>query len=450
MKSVLAKFYNSINKCCYVPDTEMNPTVGTSMMELLSDRKHVLLRGEAGYYIYSSIGLQYRNPYTYNSQLEYLKNYNFYNGKGVSLDEYQRNGMLADAIESVLSYSFYLFSKGNLTVLGMKFSEGGNLYFQEYKDNNDLILKEYVEDSGEMFISDIKEHYNEYGLPQRFAECLPEYCECCGAPLVIRETLTGLHCSNPRCVDKIVKRIEMLCDDLNIMYFGESTIYKFVEDYRITNPMQIFALEKGMLISNDTSPEVSDKIISQIVEKRRFLLWEYVMYSNMPYIKTSARKIFQGYSSLEDAYRDIENGGIEFIQDKLGIGGSQVSVQAMKIYKSLMEYKEDLFDTLENVEIIDSASIKELNVVCSDEVGGRFHKKAEFYDFIKKNYDSKAHFNFLPSVNKSIDYLVWKGADGSPARYTSKVKTVEGWNSKGVTNIPIVTAEQFIEIVDNM
>lgn len=448
MSTILEKFYS--RGYWFIPDSNMRPVVGDAMMELLGDRRHMLLRGEVGYYIYPTAGLKYRSPRTYLRRLEYLKNFGYSNDRGVSLEGYQRNGMLADAIEDALGSSFYLFCKGNLTVLGLRFSEEGNLFFQEYLDESGLISKEYIEDSGEMFVSDIKEHYDEYGLPRRFAECLPEYCESCGAPLVIRETLTGLHCSNPRCVDKIVKRIEMLCDDLNILYFGESTIEKFVEDYHITNPMEIFALEKGMLISRDASPEVSAKIINQIVEKRRFLLWEYVMYSNMPHIKTSARKIFQGYSSLDEAYRDIENGGIEFIQDKLGIWGSTISVQAMKIYKSLMEYKADLFDTLENVEIINLENTKELNVVCSDEVGGGFKKKAEFYDYVKKNFGSKAHFNFLPSVNKSIDYLVWKGADGSPARYTSKVKTVEGWNSKGVTNIPIVTAGQFLERIGEL
>ena len=41
--------------------------------------------------------------------------------------------------------------------------------------------------------------------------------------------------------------------------------------------------------------------------------------------------------------------------------------------------------------------------------------------------------------------IKWAGADGSPARYTSKVRTVENWNAKGSANIPIVTAKEFIE-----
>lgn len=301
-----------------------------------------------------------------------------------------------------------------------------------------------------MFVSDIKENYDSYGLPVRFADCLPEFCPSCGAPLEIRETLTGLQCSNPRCVDKIVKRIEMICQDLNILYFGESTIHKFIDYYGITNPMNMFALEKGMIISDEVSPEVSAKIVNQVVEKKRFLLWEYVMYANLPYIKTNARKIFQGYSTLEEAYNDIELGGVGFIQEKLGIENSgEVSIQAMKTYTTLMEFKEDLFESIVDVHIESMEGKNELNVVCSDEVGGQFKKKAEFYAYIKNRFGEQVHVNFLSSATKSIDYLIWKGADGSPARYTSKVKSVESWNAKG-SNIPIMTAEQFIERMEEL
>lgn len=297
-----------------------------------------------------------------------------------------------------------------------------------------------------LLVSDIKENYDKYNLPERFANCLPDICEICGSPLWLKESLTELQCSNPRCPDKIAMRINMICEDLNILYFGESTIRKFMEYYIVTNPMCMFALKPGMLVSDEISQDVSDKIINQIVKKRNFLLWEYVMYSNLPNIKTTAKKIFQGYDSLESAYNDIETGGVDFIQKRLGINcDGEVSVQAMKVYSTLMEFKNDLFECLEDVNIITLGDIKEIDVVCSDEVGTGFKKKADFYDYVKSNFGEKVHVNFLSSVKKSIDYLVWKGADGSPARYTSKVRTVEGWNCSGKTNIPIVTAEEFIK-----
>lgn len=302
-----------------------------------------------------------------------------------------------------------------------------------------------------MFISDIKDNYDDYGLPHKFAECLPAYCPTCGAPLEMRETLTGLTCSNPRCPDKIVMRIRSICTDLNILQFGEKTIEEFVRYHELTNPLNIFELQPGMLLYAGASEDLSNKIISQIDKKRNFLLWEYVMIANLPDVRTSAQKIFSDYKTLDEAYADIETGGVDFIRKKLGImAEGEISVQAMKVYKSLMEFKEDLFEDIDNVNIISIEGKLELNVVCSDQVGNGFTKKKDFYDYINTKFVDKVHVNFLPSVKKDIDYLVWAGADGSPARYTSKVRTVENWNSKGTTNIPILTAQQFIEEMEDL
>lgn len=299
-----------------------------------------------------------------------------------------------------------------------------------------------------MFVSSIKDNYSEYGLPSRFAECLPEFCETCGSPMQISESLTGLHCSNPRCKDKMVMRIKALCGDLGVLTFGEKAIEKFLDTYDVDSPMDIFGLQLGDSISPEVSQKVSDSIISQLQGKKHMLLWEYVMYSNIPNVRTSAREIFQGYSSIQEAIEDIELGGVPFIQRKLGIDADrELSVRAVKVYNSIMGYKEDLIKGADYVEFVDLQGIKELNVVCSDQVGCRFHKKAEFYAYVNNEFADRLHVNFLPSVNKNIDYLVWAGADGSPARYTSKVKTVEGYNAKGY-NIPILTAEQFISLVE--
>lgn len=301
-----------------------------------------------------------------------------------------------------------------------------------------------------MFVSDIKENFDSYNLPQQFAEVLPEFCETCGAPMEISETLTGLHCSNPRCKDKMIMRIKALCNDLGILKFGESTIEKFIDYYEPDSPMDIFQLEEGMLLAPDVSPKISADVIRQIKEKRKMQLWEYVMFANIPFVRTSARKIFQGYKNLDDAYKDIVSGGLTFIQDRLGISEyNELSVQAMKVYNNLIEYKDDLYSGINDVEIIDLSNKKQLNVVCSDQVGNGFSKKSEFYAYINNTYADKLHVDFLSSVTKSIDYLVWAGADGTPARYTSKVQKVERYNEKGC-NIPIVTAQQFIDIVEKL
>ena len=302
-----------------------------------------------------------------------------------------------------------------------------------------------------MFVSTLKRDYNDFGLPKRFVDCLPDVCPTCGSVMSISETLTGLHCENPKCKDKIVMRIKAICSDLGILGFGESTIEKFIDYYEVTNPLDMFGLQVGMDLAEDVSPKISESVTKQIASKRSFLLWEYVRIANIPHVQTSAMVLFKGYKTLEEAYAEIEDGGPVFIQNKLGIiADENMSIRAMKIYESLMLYKDDLFDAISQVNIIDLENKKELNVVCSDQVGDGFTKKAEFYSYINNTFGDKVHVNFLPSVNKSIDYLVWAGADGSPARYTSKVKTVEGWNSRGLTNIPILTASQFIADMEEL
>lgn len=301
-----------------------------------------------------------------------------------------------------------------------------------------------------MFVSELKSNYVSLGLPEKFVNTLPDVCDECGAPLEIGEALTGLHCSNPKCKGKIVMRIKAICQDLGILNFGEKTIEKFVEYYDVQSPLEVFVLQPGMILSDEVSDKISDDVITQFDEHKEFLLWELVMVANLPGVRTSARKIFQGYTNFTEAFRDISGGGIEFIQEKLGIeNNGEVSVKAVQVYNTLMENMEDLLEVEKYVTIKDMTNIRELNVVCSDQVGGGFSKKAEFYNHINTVYADRVHVNFLSSVNKNIDYLVWAGADGSPARYTNKVKTVERYNDKGC-DIPIVTAEQFIQDVEGM
>lgn len=300
-----------------------------------------------------------------------------------------------------------------------------------------------------LYVEDLVSDYEKYGLPERFVNSLPIKCDECNSSLVISETMTGLHCSNPRCKSKVIMRIKAICKSLGILDFGESTISKFIDYYGVTNSLDMFELQEGYILSDEVSEKVSNKVIKQIEENKNFVLWEFVQVANLPFVQTSARKIFQGYNNLTDAYRDIEEGGVDFIQEKLGISKEKVSLQALKIYTTLIEFKEDLLEGESHVNIISLEGVKELNVVCSDQVGGGFSKKSEFYAYIKSITEGRLRVNFLSSVSKSIDYLVWAGADGSPARYTSKVQKVENWNERG-SDIPIVTASQFIEEIEDM
>ena len=91
--------------------------------------------------------------------------------------------------------------------------------------------------------------------------------------------------------------------------------------------------------------------------------------------------------------------------------------------------------------------MREFLIVASDEVGGDFKTKREFYNFIKQRYSGLADFTIGSSVTKKTDIVVWKGFDGTPARKTTKVKRAYELNEQGVP-IQGYTAQEFIQAFD--
>ena len=312
-------------------------------------------------------------------------------------------------------------------------------------------------------------------LPDQFYESIPQYCEeeGCGFPMEMTEALTQLHCSNPRCPSKVVQRLVAIANQLGVKDLGEAKAKKFIMNYGITNPLDIFSYDPDIhgAMADGISMDVSKKIVDQFKQKNSFTLSEYVRIANLPYIQTSAVAIFDGYDDIVEAYKDIEMGGVEFIREKLSIkkgsdedsSEDSISIRALRVYESLITFKNDLIEDVNTVNIIKTnvADMINLKAVCSDEVGAPFKTKADFYATVNNKF-SNIHVEFLNSVTKKIDYLVWAGADGSPARYTNKVKKTEGYNAKykeaeakgilkeGDLEIPIVTAQQFLNILSKM
>lgn len=305
-----------------------------------------------------------------------------------------------------------------------------------------------------MLITEFKENRLN-SLPDELYLSIPEFCPTCNYPTEISETLTGLHCSNPKCPDKLAQRLVALANQLGVKDLGESKAAKFVDLIAKSNSrniLLIFAWDPaidGCL--EGVSLEVCEKIADQFRKKNTFTLAEYIKIANLPFIQTSALTIFKNYDDINQAYNDIESGGVDFIKRTLGIKeDNTISIRALKILESLTQFKTDLIQTIPFVNIVKKQGVRTITAVCSDEVGEPFKTKADFYATINSRY-SDIHVDFLSAVNKNIDYLIWAGADGvTPARYTNKVKKTEGYNAKGPKTIPIVTAKQFMNILDNM
>ena len=292
-------------------------------------------------------------------------------------------------------------------------------------------------------------------LDPRFFEVVPQFCESCESPLDMNMALTELKCINPMCTGKLVMRVRKLCEALGIKHFGESSIEKWVDENGIVSPLQLYNIEDGMLL-NGISDSLADKLLPQISAVKTMKLWEFVANAQLPYIQMSAKKLLEGYSSLEDFFRDMTDGGIDFIQTRLGIGDQYddfgnpiVSTMAAKVFTSLLESQEELLEAINYINLEDESNVREFIIVASDEVGNGFSTKREFYNYIKQRYAGLATFTIGSSVTKKTNVVIWKGFDGTPARETSKVKRTYELHDQGVP-IQGYTAAEFIEAFDKL
>lgn len=291
-------------------------------------------------------------------------------------------------------------------------------------------------------------------LPEEFIELIPVDCPNCSSPMQISEALTGLSCTNPHCGGKVSERIASICSKLQIKNFGISRINKFIDYYEITNPMDIFDLQPGMALGEGIGDGVAEGVIDQIInirENSKFRLHEAVALCNLPGIQTTARKLFHEFDDIDEAYEALHDGGLIWVHNKLFAkqidGEYGVTIASIKAYDTLIRYEDQVKEGVSYLNIV-SNDLPELDVVVSDSVGGDFRTKPEFYNYLKENYSDRFAFNFGTSVNKNITVLIWAGADGSNARYTSKVSKVERYNEAG-HEIPILTGTAFVEFLNS-
>lgn len=274
-------------------------------------------------------------------------------------------------------------------------------------------------------------------FPKEFYDTLPLVCEDCGADMDINNTMTILKCSNPYCSCKASQRLLALLRDLGVKNFGESRCTQFMEYFGLTNPYAIFGWspdEDGVI--GNMSEEFCYNLYDQINSHRKMLLWEYVKFGNLPNLRDSARYIFNGYNDLDTFYDDLESqGGVSFIQDKLGIAkgldSDEISVRALSIYESLIMYHEELEEYIDYVDIISPKAI--LNICISTAVGAGYSSKSDFVAQMNQKFSDVVHINFLSGVTKDCDYLIWS-KQGSE---TNKVKKAKNYG------IPILTGAEF-------
>lgn len=276
----------------------------------------------------------------------------------------------------------------------------------------------------------VKQASEQQLLSKSVLDIIPAYCEC-GADIEFTESFRQVYCSNPKCYYKIASRLESMAKKLRgpngetCDGWGEANCLEVCKQFKLRSPFQAFLL-KDLLNSNpsqlaNTGIAAFEKRVESLCNPalRKVELWKIAELAGIPGIESVAYKIFGGYSSFEYAYNDIELKQVPFIADKLNLKSSDTSVMAASIYKSLIEYKDELLFA-EGIFDITRPSGDTLYICITGGVQG-YKNKQEFIQYLNNKYSGKINAMLMNSVTKQIDILVADG-DTNSNKFKSAVK----------------------------
>lgn len=292
---------------------------------------------------------------------------------------------------------------------------------------------------------------------QRFMDVLPLVCPFCDSELMMNDGFTQLRCKNVYCPSKVTQRLVAICQDLGVKFLGESAALKLVQDFELAYPLAVFEMlpqvPHTFLPAQDqylTSPVVQEKVVSQLqqVHTRVMTLPELVRLHHIPGIQTQAYALFEGFTSMSQAYDFYVREGIAGVQKRL-TGAcaegevSTVGVRAVQIFDTLMQFRSELLYG-EQIFTVAQQSLPSMTVVVSDAAGAPFVSKPQFYAALEEVFAGRVSFIKGNAVTKAkTDVLVWAGSVGEMQRVTSKVKKAHTYNSSG-SQIPVVSGVELL------
>lgn len=287
----------------------------------------------------------------------------------------------------------------------------------------------------------------ENGLIEDFIlETLPNNGVCwCGSEFEFTDTLKQVCCTNPKCFLKVAARLESMAKMMKADGWGFETCKTVVQETKMKSPYQVFLLEG----THSKMVAGYEKKVKSICSSkyRDAKLWEVVKYGNIPGVSTIAFKIFNGYETMQDAFKDIEKYQVPFIAEKLGIKDSSTGVMAYSVYSTLLEYKDELLFGEKKFRLQTSAG-ETRQIAITGGVHG-YANKSEFIRFLNDRYSGKAVFVLGNSVTSKTYALIADGDTGS-SKYRNAQKFKRQAEEKGTEPIIIAESKEFVVLMDKL
>ena len=179
-------------------------------------------------------------------------------------------------------------------------------------------------------------------LSDNILKLIPSKCRC-GQPLLLSDSLKTLKCSDSNCRYIIVDRVNNFNKKLKLG-INTSDIDRLSKKLNLITPYQLFMLD--LAYENNIVSAYDIYNIVEVVDKLKELksteweIYQLVELCGIDTIANVAYKIFDGFTSITEAYDEIEQSQISFINDRLGIKSSDGAILAIGILSSLInEFK---------------------------------------------------------------------------------------------------------------
>lgn len=242
---------------------------------------------------------------------------------------------------------------------------------------------------------------------------IPKTCDGaygCGSELEFTENLTQIYCPNRFCTHKVASRLEAMAKEMQADGWGLETCLKVVKMFGLKSPAQVFlipSVNAETLALASSNIAAFDKKLQSICDpaKRKVQLWQVVKLMNIPGLAMNAMKVFDGYTSMTEAYKEIEERQVPLIMERLGISkNTDSSVMAISIYDTLIEYKDELISAEKRFDIYVPEG-EPLKIAITGGVAG-YTNKGEFIKYLNFIGEGKFSISLMNTVSTQVDILV--------------------------------------------
>lgn len=297
----------------------------------------------------------------------------------------------------------------------------------------------------------MKEYKVQENLPEEMCAVLLDECEKCNAPIIVSDSGKLIECSNPDCLTKLGRRMELMCKTLKIANFGYSTCELFINECGLTTLRGLFELEP------EDYPEkysmlMREKLFVSLHKNKKFTLATLLKAFHLTGLADDAEKVLKGYDNINTFFEDLDSHGELLLADKLNIGVT--GGRTLNILNQLQSNREEitkfvgLFEVESTAEVLFNIAITEGVNALDPSTGKKFSNKDEYVSYLSSL--GKGRIVRKDKVNLQCAYLVADQCDlNDPDTWTGQVKSAKKWELQG-KNIKVVTSAELIDIIKNM